>query len=110
MLGDPREQILVLEIGPILGMLIEHVDANVDDAAGRVSATDPFEVGKVIHHAITTDQPTLRYAVSWGAQELIEGRAAMSDEDWVALGNIADDNDYYDAFADRFGLQISDDK
>ena len=27
----------------------------------------------------------------------------MSDEDWVALGNIADDNDYYDAFADRFG-------
>jgi NAD(P)-dependent dehydrogenase (short-subunit alcohol dehydrogenase family) len=75
-------------------------------AAGITSATDPFEVGKVVHHAITTDQPLLRYAVSWGATELIEGRAAMTDEEWVKLGTIADDNDYYQAFVDRFGLQI----
>lgn len=75
-------------------------------AAGLANATDPFEVGKVVHHAITTDQPQLRYAVSWGAQELIDGRAAMTDQQWVALGNIADDDDYYHAFADSFGLQI----
>ncbi len=77
-------------------------------AAGLAMATDPFEVGKVVHHAITTDQPKLRYAVSWGAAELIEGRAAMSDEDWVALGAFEDDNDYYAEFADRFGLAIND--
>lgn len=75
-------------------------------AAGLANATDPFEVGKVVHHAITTDQPQLRYAVSWGAKELIAGRAAMTDEDWVALGNIEDDTDYARAFADRFGLDI----
>lgn len=75
-------------------------------AAGIANATDPFEVGKVVHHAVTTDQPQLRYAVSWGAQELIEGRAAMTDQEWVALGCIDDDNDYSQAFAARFGLQI----
>ena len=76
-------------------------------AAGLANATDPFEVGKVVHHAITTDKPQLRYAVSWGARELIDGRAAMTDEDWDALGAIDDDTDYYAAFADRFGLEIS---
>ncbi len=76
-------------------------------ATGLANATDPFEVGKVVHHAISTDQPQLRYAVSWGAQELIDGRNAMTDQQWVALGDIEDDDDYYHAFADRFGLQIS---
>ena len=75
-------------------------------AAGLANATDPFEVGKVVHHAVTTDQPQLRYAVSWGAKELIEGRAAMTDEDWVALGTFDDDSDYYQEFAARFGLHI----
>jgi NAD(P)-dependent dehydrogenase (short-subunit alcohol dehydrogenase family) len=77
-------------------------------AAGLASATDPFDVAKVVHHAITTDKPQLRYAVSWGGAELIAGRAAMTDADWVALGTFEDDNDYYRAFADRFGLQIGD--
>ena len=75
-------------------------------AAGLANATDPFEVGKVVHHEVTTDQPQLRYAVSWGAKELIEGRAAMTDEDWVALGTFDDDSDYYQEFAARFGLHI----
>ena len=76
-------------------------------AAGLASATDPFEVAEVIHHAITTDQPQLRYAMSWGGKELVEGRAALADADWVALGAIADDADYYASFADHFGLDIS---
>jgi len=75
-------------------------------AVGLANATDPFEVGKVVHHAVTTDHPQLRYAVSWGAKELIEGRAAMTDEEWVALGSIDDDSDYYQEFAARFGLHI----
>ena len=53
----------------------------------------------VIHHAITTDEPQLRYAVSWGGRELVEGRAAIADADWVALGAIADDAEYYRRFA-----------
>ena len=37
-------------------------------AAGMAKATDPFEVAAVMHHAVTTDSPQLRYAVSWGAK------------------------------------------
>lgn len=75
-------------------------------AVGISQATDPFEVGAVIHHAITTDTPSLRYAVSWGAKEMIDGRAAMSDDEWVQLGAHADDSDYYADFADKFGVDL----
>jgi NAD(P)-dependent dehydrogenase (short-subunit alcohol dehydrogenase family) len=76
--------------------------------AGLADATDPFEVGKVIHHAVTTDAPQLRYAVSWGGKELVDGRAAMSDDEWVALGAFADDDDdaYYADFESKFGLDL----
>ena len=37
-------------------------------AAGIAEATDPFEVAEVIHHAITTDEPQLRYADELGRQ------------------------------------------
>jgi NAD(P)-dependent dehydrogenase (short-subunit alcohol dehydrogenase family) len=77
-------------------------------AAGLAHATDPFEVGKLIHHAITTDQPQLRYAVSWGAKEMIEGRAAITDEQWTAMGVADDDDAYYDAFQAAFGLDLRD--
>ncbi len=76
-------------------------------ATGIANATDPFEVAEVVHHAITTDQPQLRYAMSWGGKELVEGRAALGDDEWVALGAIDDDAEYYGRFAEHFGLDIS---
>jgi NAD(P)-dependent dehydrogenase (short-subunit alcohol dehydrogenase family) len=76
-------------------------------AAGLAQATDPFEVGAVIHDAITTDAPKLRYACSWGGREMIEGRARMTDEAWVALGRLEDDADYYAAFGRAFGVEIA---
>ena len=61
----------------------------------------------LIDHAVTTDSPKLRYAVSWGGPEFIAGRENMSDEEWVALGAHVDDADYYAAFQSAFGLNIS---
>ncbi|MEO5901909.1 MAG: SDR family oxidoreductase [Ilumatobacteraceae bacterium] len=75
-------------------------------AAGIAHATDPQEVAKLIHHALTTDAPKLRYAVSWGGPELIDGRDEMSDEQWVELGDHEHDSDYYDAFAKSFNLDL----
>jgi NAD(P)-dependent dehydrogenase (short-subunit alcohol dehydrogenase family) len=75
-------------------------------AAGLANATDPFDVATVVHHAITTDSPTLRYPVSWAGPEIIDNRQRMTDEQWVALGAIADDDQYYRAFRDTFGLDI----
>lgn len=76
-------------------------------AAGIPNATDPLEVARVVHHAITTDSPELRYPISWGAEELVSGRARMSDEQWVELGRHEDDADYYAAFGAAFGLDIA---
>jgi NAD(P)-dependent dehydrogenase (short-subunit alcohol dehydrogenase family) len=76
-------------------------------AAGMAHATDPFEVAEVIRHAIHTDAPVLRYAVSWGGPEIVAGRAAMSDEEWVELGRVTDDADYIERFERYFGVDIS---
>ncbi len=92
-----------------------HSDAYADQyrrmfqfyATGYAHATDPFEIGRLIHHAVTTETPKLRYAASWGGHEIIGGRQAMSDEAWVALGRYTDDADYYAAFNSAFGLDIA---
>jgi hypothetical protein len=75
-------------------------------ATGISNATDPFAVADVIHHAVTTDEPRLRYVTSWGAAELIQGRERMTDADWVALGATPDDDAYYARFEELFGLDI----
>ncbi len=75
-------------------------------AAGMAKATDPMEVAALIHHAVTTDAPQLRYAVSWGGNELIEGRANITDAEWIALGNIEGDDAYYDEFERLFHLDL----
>jgi NAD(P)-dependent dehydrogenase (short-subunit alcohol dehydrogenase family) len=75
-------------------------------AAGLAQATDPSEVARVIAEAITTDRPKLRYAMSWAGPEIVAGRLAMSDEEWVALGMPADDDEYYERFGEAFGVDI----
>jgi NAD(P)-dependent dehydrogenase (short-subunit alcohol dehydrogenase family) len=75
-------------------------------AAGLAHATDPFEVAEVIHHAVTTDNPQLRYRVSWGGEELIGGRERITDAEWVSLGAAPDDDAYYTHFHELFGLDI----
>jgi NAD(P)-dependent dehydrogenase (short-subunit alcohol dehydrogenase family) len=76
-------------------------------AAGIPNATDPFEVAAVVYEAITTDSPRLRYPCSWGGPEVLRGRRAMSDEEWVDLGRIADNTDYRERFKATFGVDIT---
>src|SRR6056297_511857 len=75
-------------------------------ATGMANATDPFEVANVIHDAITTDEPRLRYPVSWGGAELAEMHDRIDDSDWIALGAIEEDDEYYEAFHGVFGLDL----
>lgn len=76
-------------------------------AAGMANATDPFEVGRVIEHAITTDEPRLRYPVSWAGPELAAAHDRVADADWLELGMVADDGDYTRRFREVFGVDIS---
>ena len=76
-------------------------------ATGHGRAHRPVRGRRLIHHAVTTDTPQLRYSVSWAGPEFIAARDAMTDEEWVALGAHADDADYYAAFKSTFGLDIA---
>lgn len=76
-------------------------------AAGLAHATDPFEVAALIHHAVTTDEPQLRYACSWSGREIVDARPAVSDDDWLALGRLEDDTEYQAAFQRLFGVDIT---
>ena len=76
-------------------------------AAGLAHATDPFEVGALIHHAVTTDEPRLRYACSWGGPEIVTARPDVSDADWVALGLYDDDAKYRAEFQRLFAVDIT---
>jgi NAD(P)-dependent dehydrogenase (short-subunit alcohol dehydrogenase family) len=76
-------------------------------SAGIPQATDPLEVGEVIRHAVTTADPKLRYACSWGGAEMAAGRSNFSDETWVDIGRATDDDDYYQRFEKAFGLSIA---
>lgn len=76
-------------------------------AAGITNATPAEEVGALIHHAITTDTPQLRYACSWAGPEIVAGRAAQSDTEWVKMAASADDSDYYLAFKTAYGVDLS---
>jgi NAD(P)-dependent dehydrogenase (short-subunit alcohol dehydrogenase family) len=76
-------------------------------AKGIPQAAPASDVAEVIHHAITTPQPKLRYVCSFGGPEIVSGRAAMTDEEWVALGSHADDATYYARFQERFGLDVA---
>ncbi|MGA0217849.1 MAG: SDR family oxidoreductase [Ilumatobacteraceae bacterium] len=76
-------------------------------AAGIRQATPAEEVAEIIHHAIHTDSPQLRYAVSWAAEGIITGKANMGPNDWAELGAIADDAGYATRFNELFGVDIS---
>ncbi len=75
-------------------------------ATGMANATDPFEVAEVIHEAITTEAHRLRYPVSWGGAELAELHDRIDHSDWIAMGAIEEDDEYYRAFHGVFGLDL----
>lgn len=73
---------------------------------GHQHASPAEEVAHVIHEAIVTDTPRLRYPCSWGGTSIVEGRTAMSDETWVRLAVTDDDGEYFAAFRDHFNINL----
>jgi NAD(P)-dependent dehydrogenase (short-subunit alcohol dehydrogenase family) len=66
----------------------------------------PELVAEVIEHAILTDSPKLRYLVGGEAEALVGGRSRVSDEEWVALGGIENEDAFFDAAARLFGEDL----
>ena len=75
-------------------------------AAGIAANVSAEEVAEVIHGVLENPSDQLRYPCAWGGDELCDGRARMSDAEWVDLARHEEDADYYAAFKDLFKLPI----
>lgn len=73
---------------------------------GRQAAGDPRGVAETILHAVTTDQPRLRYLVGMDAEIFLDGRRRMSDEEWVDFGRTRTDEEYWAEFMQRFPVPV----
>ena len=74
-------------------------------AAGLRDPSHPDDLADVIHEAITTERPKLRWLGGWGAEEFDAAfRRAIWDE-FVALGGGSDD-EFYDGFERLYGLAL----
>ncbi len=66
--------------------------------------SQPSDVAAVIHEAVTTKEPTLRYLVGEDARRLAAGRQRLTDEEYIAGGRPMDDAEYLDLMRRRFGF------
>ncbi len=100
-------------------LLAKHTDLHEDspyaDAYRRMFAfymagidanVRPESVAEVVAGAIDDDSARLRYTCAYGGDELAEGRARLSDQEWTALGAAGTDDEYFDRFQQAFGLDL----
>ena len=74
--------------------------------AGFKQGTPPEDVASVIQNAIDANEYRLRWPVGADAHTMLEGRAAISDEDWVGMGDNLSDEEYNALYADRFKINL----
>jgi NAD(P)-dependent dehydrogenase (short-subunit alcohol dehydrogenase family) len=75
-------------------------------ASLRRKPTHPRRVAETILEAITTDHPRLRWRVGEDAEKLIDGRARMSDEEWIDFGLDLPDPEYAARWKRAFGFEV----
>ena len=65
----------------------------------------PIAVAETILSAIETDDPKLRYLVGPDAIALMEGRRSMSDEEWIAIGDM-EESEFESFGKERLGMNF----
>jgi hypothetical protein len=63
-------------------------------------------VAEVIDEALEADPPRLRWPAGWDAQALLDGRARLTDEEWVDFGLPMSDEAVGTFFRERLGVDI----
>jgi NAD(P)-dependent dehydrogenase (short-subunit alcohol dehydrogenase family) len=86
-------------------MAASHIHA-IFSGALQAGSTTPEEVAQTIDDAINDLQPRLRYPVGEGARLFVDGRARMSDEDWIGMGRHETVEEYFQEFGTRFGPPV----
>jgi len=73
-------------------------------AAGAAAGQHPRTVAEAIEHAVSTDAPRLRYPVGVDATVFLDGRAGLTDEEWVEFGAPMSDEEFWTLFAKTFPM------
>ena len=68
----------------------------------RGGAEPPSVVAEVIADALDDPNPRFRYLAGEGASPVLDGRARMTDEEWIDLGREMTDDEYVAESARRF--------
>ena len=66
--------------------------------------SQPEDVARAIHEAVTTPEPKLRYLVGEDARRLVAGRARLTDEEYVATGHEMSEEAYLTLMRERYGF------
>ena len=112
-------RVAIIEPGVVASAIFDNTPVHYDRASpykpamrrngrfysvGIATATPAERIAEVIAEALAAKQPKLLYAAGYGSQA-IDRRAAMSDQDFVALGNM-NDPDYYQALRENLDLDL----
>jgi NAD(P)-dependent dehydrogenase (short-subunit alcohol dehydrogenase family) len=73
---------------------------------GLQTPTMPETVAEVIERAVTADRPTLRYLVGKDAHTLLEGRKRLTDEEWIELQAMPDEEGFHERVRSLFGVDL----
>lgn len=74
--------------------------------AGFKQGTPAEDVAAVVLEACETKDYKLRWPVGPDAHDMIAGRAKMTDEEWVAMGDDITDQQYNEQFAKHFNINL----
>jgi NAD(P)-dependent dehydrogenase (short-subunit alcohol dehydrogenase family) len=67
--------------------------------------SQPADVARVIHDAVMTSEPKLRYLVGEDARLIAAGRQRLSDEEYVTIGREMSDDAYLQLMRQRYGFE-----
>ena len=73
---------------------------------GLQKPTLPETIAETIELAVTTDRPTLRYLIGEDAHTLQKGRARLTDEEWIELQAIPEDDRFHEQVRSVFGADL----
>jgi NAD(P)-dependent dehydrogenase (short-subunit alcohol dehydrogenase family) len=66
--------------------------------------SQPLDVAKAIHAAVTSETPKLRHVVGADAERVVTGRQRVSDEEYVATGREMSEDDFLALNRRRYGF------
>lgn len=93
-----------LSLDPALPYVAAERRINTIFTQGQETGGDPQVVAEVIETALETKTSQLRFLAGSDAEVFVTGRSRMSDEEWVAMGRHATDEDYFQEFGARFPM------